>query len=203
MTTRRPHRDAPWSVERCAMRERVSAFVDHEVSEIELVAVRRHLECCSTCRDFVAFSRGAQEMARRSVSATSVASVSPSQLSAAVRTKRRPPGGLHRRLLGLAAALLVGVATGAIGMEVALHDAERREADDAPPPIVFYAPKIAPGKPLDPDYVRYFETAPKPPMVFPVIWVIEPLPPDPSFRWAGLESGQSYPEGYRLEVVQY
>jgi hypothetical protein len=178
------------------MGERVSAFVDGEVSEMERVAVRRHLEGCTSCRDFVAFSRRAQRTIRRGGLPARPAAVSPARLSSAARGGRSAPGRLHRTVLGLAAALLVGVFTGVIGMEVAFRDTDSGSAS-----FVQYEAKTA-SRPMS-LFARYFEIPPKPPMVFPVIRVIEPLPPDPSFRWAGLESGESYPEGYRVELVSY
>jgi hypothetical protein len=180
------------------MRERVSAYVDGEASEVEQVAVARHLEGCLDCREFVAFTRRAQRILQEGEHLRSSRPVSAPGLSVVARRSRRRSSRLSRAALGFAAALMIGAFIGAVGTHAALHET------DTVSPAALYRAKIAPGMPLDPDFARYFETAPRPAMVIPEIYVIEdPVPPDPAFRWAGLEPEETYHPDIPVELVSY
>ncbi|MCJ7795970.1 MAG: zf-HC2 domain-containing protein [Thermoleophilia bacterium] len=146
----------------CHMGELVSAVLDGEATDLERAAVRRHLRACAACRGFNAFSQATKNRAREDLGppAGTLRGVgTPRNLSGARLAKevRRGRGG--RAVRHTAATLMVALAFGLILGVGSAQVLNERGPSEAVQPA--QGARVAPSWPLDPDFIRRFETPPR------------------------------------------
>jgi len=146
----------------CHMGELVSAVLDGEATDLERAAVRRHLLSCAACREFNAFSRATRVRAREGLGRAMGRSpgvglpygLRGARLAAEVRRGRGGRAGRHTAgtlMVALAFGLILGVGSaqilGTLGPSEAVQPAQ--------------GARLAPSRPLGPDFIRKFETPPR------------------------------------------